>query len=112
MHSHLNSRDNIANSFLVQGDVVTRTKDALEEYVKHSPDFSSMPEHKLLVDMLQAFEAGDEDAFSVAVEAFDNRSKLDKWKTTMLLRIKKQIPGDPMGRLPVQGEDEVEEDFS
>lgn len=102
----------MANSFLVQGDVVTRTNEALEEYVKHSPDFSTRDEHKLLVNMLQAFEAGDEDAFSVALEDFDRIRKLDKWKTTMLLRIKKQIPGDPMRRLPVQGEDEVEEDFS
>lgn len=63
------------------------------------------------MNLLQAFEAGDEDTFSGRLEEFHKISPLDKWKTTLLLRVKKQIPGDPMRRLPVQEED-VEEDFS
>jgi len=38
--------------------------------------------------MLEADENNDAEAFADKVFQFDQMSKLDKWKTTMLLRVK------------------------
>lgn len=40
---------------------------------------------------MEAVEAGDDEAFSDKVYQFDQLSKLDKWKTTMLLKVKETI---------------------
>ncbi len=44
---------------------------------------------------MQQFEAGDVAQFTRAVGDFDRMTKLDAWKTTILLRIKKQIAEEP-----------------
>jgi alpha-soluble NSF attachment protein len=72
---------------------------ALESYREIDPTFTSTREHQLLVDLLQAVEAGDQEQFADKLFQFDQLSKLDKWKTTILLRIKNSI-------------EEAEEDFS
>lgn len=51
------------------------------------------------MDLVQAVEAGDQEQFADKLFQFDQLSKLDKWKTTLLLRIKSSI-------------EEAEEDFS
>jgi alpha-soluble NSF attachment protein len=45
----------------------------------------------LLVDLTQTIEQGDQEAFADKLFQFDQLSKLDKWKTTLLLRIKSNI---------------------
>lgn len=40
---------------------------------------------------MDTVEQGDDEAFSDKVFQYDQLSKLDKWKTTMLLRIKETI---------------------
>lgn len=40
---------------------------------------------------MDTVETGDDEAFSDKVFQYDQLSKLDKWKTTMLLRIKETI---------------------
>jgi len=45
-------------------------------------------------DILAACDNNDVDAFTNHVVEFDSFTKLDNWKTTMLLRIKKQLRGD------------------
>lgn len=72
---------------------------ALESYRELDPTFASTREHQLLMDLLQAVEAGDQELFADKLFQFDQLSKLDKWKTTILLRIKNSI-------------EEAEEDFS
>ena len=42
----------------------------------------------------QHLEDADVDAFTEEVKSFDQVSRLDQWYTTILLRVKKQIP-DP-----------------
>lgn len=64
---------------------------ALESYRELDPTFASTREHQLLVDLLQAVEAGDQEIFADKLFQFDQLSKLDKWKTTILLRIKNSI---------------------
>ena len=40
---------------------------------------------------MQATEEGDPEGFSTALQEFDRMTKLDEWKTSLLLRIKKNI---------------------
>ena len=44
-----------------------------------------------LQELSEASEAGDVDAFSNAVAEFDNMTRLDPWKTALLVRIKRKI---------------------
>lgn len=67
---------------------------ALESYREIDPTFASTREHQLLVDLVQAIEQGDQEAFADKLFQYDQLSKLDKWKTTLLLRIKDSIEGD------------------
>jgi len=56
-----------------------------------------------LQDLTEAFESADIDKFTDAIAEFDSMTRLDQWKTTLLLRSKKRI----------QARDEVdEEDFT
>ncbi|RYP54031.1 hypothetical protein DL768_001033 [Monosporascus sp. mg162] len=75
---------------LATGDLVA-TNRALEKYRDMDPTFSSTREHQLLVDLAGSVEAGDQDAFTNHLFQYDQMSKLDKWKTTILLRIKESI---------------------
>jgi alpha-soluble NSF attachment protein len=64
---------------------------ALEYYRELDPSFQSTREHMLLVDLTEAVEQGDQEAFADKLFQFDQMSKLDKWKTTLLLRVKNAI---------------------
>jgi len=75
---------------LANGDLVA-TNRALEKYRDMDPTFPSTREHQLLVDLYEAVEAGDQEIFSEKLFLFDQMSKLDKWKTTICLRIKSAI---------------------
>ncbi|KAG0637680.1 soluble NSF attachment protein [Tuber brumale] len=76
---HLASRDKIA-----------LTK-ALDSYVELDPAFRSTREFQLLNDMLEADNSGDAEVFADKIFQYDQMSKLDRWKTTMLLRVKNSI---------------------
>lgn len=52
--------------------------------------FADSRECKLLVDLAAAMEAGDEGVFTDVVKEYDSMSRLDQWKTTLLLRAKKR----------------------
>ena len=41
--------------------------------------------------LIDAVEAGDQEAYTAAVYEFDQVTKLDNWKTNILLKIKKSI---------------------
>lgn len=75
---------------LANGDMVA-TNRALEKYRDMDPTFMSTREHQLLVDLCEAVEAGDPEMFSEKLFLFDQLSKLDKWKTTICLKIKSAI---------------------
>ncbi|KAK6118222.1 hypothetical protein DH2020_048008 [Rehmannia glutinosa] len=55
------------------------------------PTFSRTRECKLLADLAAAFDEEDVGKFTVAVKEFDSISKLDAWRTTLLLRVKESI---------------------
>jgi len=75
---------------LATGDMVSTTR-ALEKYRDMDPTFGDTRECKLLVDLCEAVEAGDQEVFADKLFQYDQMSKLDKWKTTILLRIKNAI---------------------
>ena len=75
------------------------TSRALESYRDLDPTFASQREHQILVDLAEAVEQGDQEMFADKLFQYDSLSKLDKWKTTILLRVKNGI-------------EEKEEDFS
>lgn len=76
--------------YLAIGDMVSTTR-ALEKFRDMDPTFPSTREHQLLVDFCEAVDAGDPEMFSEKIFLFDQMSKLDKWKTTICLRIKGAI---------------------
>ena len=76
---HLAAGDNIA------------TRRALDQYRELDNSFASTRENMLLTDLVQAVEEGDQEGFSDKLFQFDSLSKLDKWKTTLLLRVKNKI---------------------
>jgi len=51
----------------------------------------STREHQLLADLAELVEQGDQEAFADKLFQYDQFSKLDKWKTTLLLRVKNAI---------------------
>ena len=67
------------------------TSRALETYRELDPTFASTREHQLLTDLAEAVEQGDQEVFADKLFQFDQLSKLDKWKTTILLRVKNAI---------------------
>lgn len=81
---------------------------ALDRYRELDPGFVKEREHQLLTDLAAAVQEGDQEVFADKVSTkvysllcaeinklqlfqYDQLSKLDKWKTTLLLRIKSAI---------------------
>ena len=75
---------------LASGDLVAAQR-ALEKYRDMDPSFGAQREHQLLCDLCEAIEAKSQDQFTDRLYQFDQISKLDKWKTTILVRVKNQI---------------------
>jgi len=75
---------------LCSEDVVA-AKRSLQRYQDMDVTFATQRECKFLQQIMDAYEAGEVEDFTNAVVDFDSISKLDPWKTTMLLRIKNHI---------------------
>jgi alpha-soluble NSF attachment protein len=80
---------------LCHGDSV-QVANAIDKYLDMDATFEDTREHKLLVDLSTAMESGDVDQFTSLVQEFDSMSRLDQWKTTMLLRAKKRCAAHEM----------------
>lgn len=63
----------------------------LMKYGNQDNTFPSTREAKFLSALAEAVEAGDMEAFTGAVVEFDSVTKLDNWKTAILLKIKRQL---------------------
>lgn len=75
---------------LASGDLVAAQR-ALERYREMDPQFGAQREHMLLTDLCEAVEAKSQEQFTDKLFQFDQISKLDKWKTTILVRVKNSI---------------------
>ncbi|KAK3946209.1 soluble NSF attachment protein [Diplogelasinospora grovesii] len=63
----------------------------LERYQQKDPGFANTRECMLMTDLVAGVEAGDSDAFTDKLHAFNQMSKLDNWKVAMFLKIKQNI---------------------
>jgi len=79
--------------YLCGTDVVS-AKRQLEKYQEQDYTFGSSRECKFLQEIIAAYESLDVEAFTQAVVEYDSISKLDTWKTTILLRVKNAIKGE------------------
>jgi len=79
---------------LAMGDPVTAKRN-MTKYSNQDPGFSSTREAKFTNVLIEAVEAGDPEMFTGAVVEFDQVTKLDNWKTRMLLKVKKGIESEP-----------------
>jgi len=76
--------------WLCLGDVISMRK-ALEKYEGLDHTFSNQREYKLLNQITEALDVGDVEQYTAAVAEYDSISRLDPWKTTLLLRVKNKI---------------------
>jgi alpha-soluble NSF attachment protein len=65
---------------------------AVQRYDDQFPAFADSRESKLIKALVKHLEDEDVEAFTAEVKKFDEISRLDQWYTTILLRIKKQMP--------------------
>ncbi|KAJ7487556.1 vesicular-fusion protein SEC17 [Mycena galericulata] len=77
-------------SLAMKNDTVSAKRN-LAKYSNQDPSYASTREAKFIQALIQAVEAGDQEAFTGAVVEFDQVTKLDNWKTGMLLKIKRAL---------------------
>lgn len=75
-------------------DSVTAKRN-LAKYSSLDTTFSSTREAKFVNVLIEALEAGDSEMFTGAVFEYDQVTKLDNWKTNILLKIKRSIQEEP-----------------
>ncbi|EUC66658.1 soluble NSF attachment protein, SNAP protein [Rhizoctonia solani AG-3 Rhs1AP] len=80
---------------LAMQDTVTARRN-LGKYGQQDVTFPSTREAKFVNSLAEAVETGDREAFTNAVFEYDQVTKLDNWKTSILLHIKRGI-ADEMG---------------
>ncbi|KAG8986209.1 vesicular-fusion protein S17 [Tulasnella sp. JGI-2019a] len=79
---------------LAMQDSVTARRN-LQKYQSQDVTFPSTRESRFTTALLEAVEAGDQEAFTGAVVEYDQITKLDNWKTSILLKIKKGVQDEP-----------------
>jgi alpha-soluble NSF attachment protein len=75
---------------LAIGDEVV-VDNALERFPNMYPNFTNGREYKLLEELFKQQKLGKQDEFADALAEYDNLSRLDRWKTEILLRVKNAI---------------------
>ena len=81
---------NAAICLMARGDIVAADA-AVARFKEMDYTFSGCRECKLIDDVSAAFKDGNAEAFTDAVFNFDQISKLDPWRTTILLKIKAEL---------------------
>ncbi|KAG2175405.1 hypothetical protein INT43_001052 [Umbelopsis isabellina] len=72
-----------------------RVRQAIEKYCNMDVTFESTREHEFLQDIVECVENDEVDLFTQKVYAYDEKTKLDNWKTSILLKIKKSMGEEP-----------------
>jgi len=75
---------------LAMGDTVTAKRNQ-GKYSSQDMTFTSTREAKFINSLIEAIEAGDQEMFTAAAVEYDQVTKLDNWKTSMLLKVKRSI---------------------
>ncbi|KKY16878.1 putative vesicular-fusion protein sec17 [Phaeomoniella chlamydospora] len=76
---------------MASGDIVATQRALQSTYLELDSTFQSTREYLLLSDLVSAIEAGDQESFADKLFQYDQLSKLDRWKTTLLLKVKNSI---------------------
>lgn len=84
--------------FLANGDSVGASQ-LLQRYNSLDYTFEESREGRFSFQLVSSTEKYDADAFSTACFDFDRVSKLDPWKTSILVRIKRIIEGESEDKL-------------
>ncbi|KDQ63608.1 hypothetical protein JAAARDRAFT_189165 [Jaapia argillacea MUCL 33604] len=79
---------------LAMGDTVSAKRN-MARYASLDTTFPSTREARFVNAITEACESGDQEAFTGAVVDFDQVTKLDNWKTGILLKIKRGIQDEP-----------------
>lgn len=66
-------------------------RDAIERYRDIDLNFDNSRECNFLTTLVDAMDEGDLDSFTNAVAEFDSLTRLDAWKTSLLVRVKRKI---------------------
>ncbi|KAI8385720.1 soluble NSF attachment protein [Blakeslea trispora] len=80
---------------LCTGDMVKSTQ-ALSNYCNMDMSFETSREYNLLKGLIECIDQGDVDHFSQIVFDYDKLTRLDAWKTAILLKIKKSMESDEL----------------
>jgi len=75
---------------LQSGDTITMQL-AVDRYQQTDPRFADSREGALLSGLVEAFEAGDAEAFLDRLQEYNQVTKLDQWKTEVLLKVKELL---------------------
>ncbi|ORZ02897.1 soluble NSF attachment protein [Syncephalastrum racemosum] len=73
-----------------------RSRQALSSYCGMDMSFESTREYQMLKGVLDAIDNDDVDQFTQAVYDYDKLTRLDSWKTSILLKIKKSMDQDDL----------------
>ncbi|KAF8846335.1 TPR-like protein [Paxillus ammoniavirescens] len=79
---------------LAMKDSVTAKRN-IQTYMSQDTTFASTRECKFLNAIMDAIQSEDQQAFLGFVHEYDQVTKLDNWKTMILLKIKNTIEGEP-----------------
>lgn len=75
---------------LAKGDVVA-AQIGLQRAIASDPTMKGTREHQVLDELIQAYENLDENAFTDALASYDRVMTLDRWETSILLKVKKAL---------------------
>ena len=67
----------------------------MDRYASLDNTFPSTREEKFINALLEAVAAGEQEQYTAAVIEYDQVTKLDNWKTNILLKIKRTIDDEP-----------------
>jgi alpha-soluble NSF attachment protein len=66
----------------------------LDDFARKDVTFPSTREAKFANELMSACEEGDVERYTAAVFQYDQVTKLDNWKTGVLLKVKKALEED------------------
>jgi alpha-soluble NSF attachment protein len=96
-----NAKDRFLNAgilHLVEGDSVS-VNIAVDKYRSLDPRFASSREGELLGNLAAAFEGGDVELFTDKLFEYDQVTKLDAWRTDLLVKVKDSMSGGGLDAL-------------
>lgn len=78
---------------MAMGDLV-KAQQNLDEFAVKDVTFPSTREAKFAKELVDSCEEADVDRYTDAIRQYDQVTKLDNWKTNVLLRVKKALEED------------------